>query len=246
MVGEFIRRITKILRDNSTVITTSLGVGGTVATAYLTGKASFKAAEVIQDEQRRLDREEKSHPLDTKEKAQLVWKLYIPAAVTGAATVVCIVGGARITSKKAAAAYSLLAVSDRAFSEYKDKVVEQLGPKKEKEIRDQIAQDRVNQTPVVIVGGHGTVLCFEMLTGRYFMCSVEQLKHAMNLVNNKINRENEATLADFYYVVGLENTTYSHTQGWTVDRLLDLSISSVMSPEDRPAVCFEYNYVKQL
>jgi hypothetical protein len=63
----------------------------------------------------------------TKEKAKVVWKLYIPAGLSGAITVGCIISATRINSKRAAAAYSSLSVSEKAFDEYREKVVERLG-----------------------------------------------------------------------------------------------------------------------
>jgi hypothetical protein len=45
------RRLLKFASDNSPAILTSAAVVGTITTAYLTGKASFKAADVIRDEE---------------------------------------------------------------------------------------------------------------------------------------------------------------------------------------------------
>jgi hypothetical protein len=215
----------------------------------LAATASFKAAYVIEREQRRLDKHEKSHPLDKKEKAKLIWQLYIPTTVSTVLTIGCIIGGARIGTKRAAAAYSLLTVSEQAFVEYKEKVVEQIGEKKEQKVRDEIAQDRVNQSSpqagVVIVSA-GQVLCYEMHTGRYFNCDMETIRKAQNTINAKLIREMEASLSDFYYLVGLPPTSYSSGTGWNSDKMLELSFSTVLSDDGRPCISFEYNYIKPL
>jgi hypothetical protein len=245
-LGILFRSFEKILRENSTTILTAIGASGVISTAYLASRASVKASHTIALEQKRLDLEDKSHPLDKKEKAKLVWKLYIPTVASGSIAVGCIIFSNKLGLKRTAAAYSLLSVSERAFVEYKEKVVEQLGEKKEKSIRDEIAKDRVANSPAVIIGGYGSVLCYEMHTGRYFNSSVEAIRAAVNTINAKINRENEAYLSDFYYIVGLPNTSYSHSTGWTSDRLLELYFSTQMAEDQRPAVTFEYNYVKPL
>jgi Family of unknown function (DUF6353) len=248
-IGDIANQVQKVLRDNSTVILTSLGVSGTLTTAYLAAKASFKASTIIEDEQRRLNRNEESHPLYTKEKLRIVWKLYIPAGVSGAVTIACIIGGARIGTKRTAAAYSLLTVSEKAFTEYQEKVVEQIGVKKEQAVRDGIAQDRVTQSPPsreLVVAGNGNVLCHEQYTGRYFSSDMETLRRAQNDINAKIIQHSEATLSDFYYLVGLPNTTHSSGIGWTSDKMMELRFSTVMSDDSRPCISFEYNYVKTL
>lgn len=248
-LSNIIRRTEKVLRANSPAILTSLGVSGTLTTAYLTARASFKAVRVIDLEQRRLDLNEKSHPLDNKEKAQLVWKLYIPPVLSSTITVACIIGGARIGTKRTAAAYSLLTVSEQAFVEYKEKVIEQIGERKEQKVRDEIAQDRVNQTSpqagVVIVSA-GQVLCHEMHTGRYFNCDIETMRKAQNTINAQLIREMDASLSDFYYLVGLPPTSYSSSTGWNSSKMLELNFSTVLSDDGRPCLSFEYNYIKPL
>lgn len=244
-LSDLIKRTERVLRNNSPTILSALGVSGTLTTTYLAIKASFKAVYVIDGEQKRLDREEKSHPLDNKEKAQLVWKLYIPTGVSVALTIGCIIGGAKMGTKKTAAAYSLLSVSEKAFSEYKDKVIEQIGDKKEQDIRDAIAQDRVNNNPEkgIVVVGPGNVLCYEMHTGRYFNCDMETLRKAENKINAKLIHEMDATLSDFYYMVRLPHTSYSSMSGWNADKMLELHFSTVLSDDGRPCLAFDYNYI---
>lgn len=238
-------RIEKILRDNSPTILTSLGVSGTITTAYLAGKASFEAVEALTIEQNRLDSYIKSHPLDRKEKIKHVWKIYIPTAVSGVFTIACIIGGTRVSTKRAAAAYSLLSVSEKAFTEYKEKIVEQLGVKKEQAVRDEIAQDRVTKNPqgMVIVGA-GNVLCYDMHSGRYFNSDMETLRKAQNEINAKMIRETSASLSDFYYMVGLPPTSYSDRSGWDSCKLLELKFSTVLSEDQRPCIAFDYNYIE--
>lgn len=244
-VTHLVKSLEKIVRVNSPTILTALGVSGTLTTAYLATKASFKAARVIDSEQERLDRNEKSHPMDNKEKSRLIWKLYIPTGISGVLTVGCIIAGTRIGMKRTAAAYSLLTVSEKAFSEYKEKVVEQIGAKKEQAVRDQIAQDRINKNPEqgVIVVESGTVMCYEMHTGRYFNCDMETLRRAQNTINAKMISEMDASLSDFYHLVRLPYTSYSSMSGWNSDKMLELQFSTVLSDDGRPCIAFDYNYV---
>jgi hypothetical protein len=224
------------LRKNSPTILVSFGVTGTVLTAYLAGKASFKAA----DELRGKD-------LDTKESIKEVFPLYIPAVISGVATIGFIVGANKISSKRAAAAYSVMAISERMFEEYKEKVVEKLGERKEQEIRDEIAQSRVqNNQPSSIVVGSGEVICCELGTGRYFKSDMETLRKAQNDINAKLVRELYVPLSEFYYMVGLSPTTYSWDVGWVSEKHMDLQFTTVLTEDSKPCLAFEYNYIKPI
>lgn len=240
-IRTLVKQAERLLRDNSAAILTTMSVSGTVTTAYLAAKASFRAAHIISEGERI-----NAGPVERKDVVKAVWKLYIPATVSGAVTIGCIVANTHINTRRTAVAYSLLNVSERAFAEYKDKVLEEIGPKKEQAVRDAIAQDKVTNNTSVVVAGSGSVLCFEGHTGRYFMSDMETLKKAVNTINAKLNREMEATLHDFQYLVGLPDTSYSWTVGWTSDRLMDLEFSTTISSDGKPCLVFEYNYLKQL
>src|SRR5689334_17721515 len=99
----------KFLSDNAPAILTSVGVVGVVATAYLSGKGSFKAADAIREEEsRRIMMTEP--PLDTKGKVKVAWTHFLPAVATSGLTIACVVCANRISVGRAAAmatAYSL-------------------------------------------------------------------------------------------------------------------------------------------
>lgn len=239
-MNKYATRLARTFKSNSSSICVGVGVSGVLVTSYFVGKASFIAAKDISEY------EELNGKLTKKEKIKLVWKNYIPAATSGILTTTLIISGAKLESKKTATAYSLLSISEKAFIEYKDKVVEQIGSKKEQGLRDQIAQDRVTKTNTVIVSDTGNVLCYEMHTGRYFNSDIESIKKAQNTVNSQMIRSDEATLNDFYYLLGLPQTSYSGMTGWTSDKMLDITFSAVMAEDGRPCIAFEYNYIKSL
>lgn len=242
---EIVKNVEKLVRDNSTVILTAVGVSGTISTAYLAGKASYRAAIVLEHKQRTDDM-----AMTPKEKAKHVWRLYIPAALSGVTTVACIVSSNRIGTRKTAAAYSLLTVSEKAFEEYKEKVIETVGVRKEQNVRDTIAQDKVTNNPVannqVIITQGGNVLCCELFTGRYFRSDMETLRRAENEINARILREMYANLSDFYSIIGLPYTSNSCDIGWNSDRLMKLKFSTVLSEDGNPCIAFDYDHTKPL
>lgn len=248
-LSELVDRTVSLVKSNTPEILTALGIGGLVGTAVLTGKASMAAARTIDREQYRLDHDKVPHELEPKEKIKLVWKLYIPPAIAGAASIACIIGGAKSSGRRTAAAVAAYSLTEKAFTEYKEKVLEQIGENKEQKIRDAIAQDQVTNNPpskeVIIVGG-GQVLCCELLTHRYFRSDMETLRKAQNDINALINGQYYVTLSEFYDIIGLPYTSISSNIGWDSDKLMELDFSTVISEDGEPCLAFDYNYTKPL
>lgn len=237
----------KAVKSNAPEILTALGVSGVITTSYLTGKAAYEASRLINESESQ--RGAYNDPKERfKERFKSTWTLYIPAGVSGCLTVGCIVGAYRGSNRRTAAAVTAYSLTERAFTEYREKVVEQIGKGKEQKLRDELSQDSVAKNPprdVVMVGG-GHVLCYEQYTGRYFLSDMETLQKALNAINYKIVHQFYVSLEEFYDLIGLENTTNSSNLGWDSDRLLELEFSTVLSSDGRPCLAFKYSYLKPL
>ncbi|QBZ73594.1 hypothetical protein SEA_ROSAASANTEWAA_30 [Streptomyces phage RosaAsantewaa] len=240
----FFKRAGKVAADNSPAILTAIGVTGTLTTAYLVGKASFKAAEVLAQEQASRDEEPESQPLELQDKIELTWKLYVPSAGIAALTVLSIVGANHIGSRRAAALASAYQISEKAFAEYKRKVIDKMGEKKEQAVRAEVAQDRVNANPVsqstLIVTKGGNTRCLDLWTNRYFTSDVESIRKAQNDINQKIINENYASLTDFWDLLGIPATTESSEIGWTTDELLDVNIDAAIGEDNEPVITMAF------
>ncbi len=240
------KRLERAAVDNSPSLLTGLAVVGTVATAYLTGKATIKAVQLIENEQRRMDKLETSHPMESLEMVKLVWTEYIPPVLACGFTIGCIIGAHTIGSRRAAAVAAAYSLSEKAYNEYRDKVVERMGDKKEQRVRDEIAQDQVDRNPVstkeVIITGNGDVMCYESLTGRYFMSNVEAIRKAENTINKQVLDSDYASLSEFFDLIGLPATEISEEIGWNTERMLEVKFSTTMSEDGKPCISVSYAY----
>jgi hypothetical protein len=239
--------IGKTLKQHSPVILSTMAGLGVVTTAYLTGRASYEAALVI----REVERKTRTNPDPKerlKERTKLVWKLYIPSGISAISTIACIAGANRAGLGKTLAAQTALAVTERAYSEYRDKVVEELGPRKDQAIHDKVVGDRVKKDPPSqsIISGPGNVLCCELFTGRYFTSDMETMRKAQNELNAKLLKHDYANLDDFYYIIGLQPTSTSNNIGWKSSKLMELEMTAALTEDGRPCLCFEYNYTTLL
>ncbi|MCA9367081.1 hypothetical protein KC887_02310 [Candidatus Kaiserbacteria bacterium] len=236
------------LSANSPTILAGIAITGVVTTAYLAARAAVEGAEIIREDESRAgtaqDNKEK-----LKERAKLTWKLYIPAGVSAGVTIGCIVGSTRISNRRLAAAQAAFALTERAWSEYREKVIEEVGKQKEQKIRDELAQEHVNRISPAsssVVVASGDVLCCELYTDRFFTCSAEELRRAVNEVNYRLNQHDTVSLDDWYNLIGLNQTQHSGDLGWSSDKLMDLVFTTVLTPDEKPCLAFEYNYVKPI
>lgn len=248
------KKTQKLLIDNSPTILTMIGVTGTLATAYLTGKASFRAAELLRLEEQEISNREwrpgqtEPHPgLTGKEKFELLWKLYIPAASMAFMTCASIVAADRIGTRRAAALAAAYSLSERAYVEYVEKVEKTLGKNKAEKVRAEIAQDRVNDKPPsnseVIVTGEGDTLCYMKYTGRYFRSNMETIKAAQNRVNWLVNNNGYASLNDFHDWLSLDHTDVGEEVGWNSDELMDCTFPTTLTPQNVPCLVVDFSVV---
>lgn len=244
-VINILHTIGKTISNNSPTILSGIAVTTSIATAILASKASFSASDAIREEQ--VNRElSKPNPTEMtlREKVELVWPYYVPAVVTGTATVVCVISANRIGTRRAAAMAAAYTMSREAFAEYKDKVVEKIGEAKEQKVRDEIAQDQINRNPVksneLYITETGESLCYDSITGRYFTSSVEKMRQAENTINRQIIHDMSASTSDFYSLIGLPTTPYSGEIGWNNDTPLNLRFSAVLAEDGRPCVSLDY------
>lgn len=227
---------------HSPEILTGIGIAGMVTTTVLAVRATPKALELL-EEKKNEDWVDELSPLEVVKTA---WKPYVPAAVTGIASVACLIGASSVNAKRNAALATAYKLSETALTEYREKVIETIGEKKEKTVRDKVAEERVKKNPVskseVIVTNNGTTLCFDPISARYFKSSIDKIKRAENELNKQMLHDisGYVSLNEFYDELGLDHTSVGDDLGWNVDRLIDISFSSQLNDNGEPSVVLDY------
>lgn len=230
-----------VIQKYSPEILTGIGIAGMITTTVLAVKATPKALMLI--EEKKLDTNtDKLHPVDI---VKTTWPCYIPPVVTGVMSIGCLIGASSVNIRRNAAIATAYALSETTLKEYRDKVVETIGEKKEIEVRDAIAKDKVDRHPVnpneVIVTNAGDSLCFEPLSGRYFRSNVDKVKRAQNELNNMLLKNIHASLNDFYYEIGLDDTKTGDMLGWDiqVSGMTDIRFSTQMA-NNEPCLVIDF------
>lgn len=209
---------------HSPEILTGIGIAGMVTTTVLAVKATPKALELIGQRKYELETD-KLTPIET---VKVAWKPYIPAAVTGVASVACLIGASSVNARRNAALATAYQLSTTALAEYKEQVVETIGEKKEEVIREKVSQKQLDKTPVtsseVIMTGNGTSLCLDPLSKRYFECDIEVIRKAEITLNKQMQQSmcGSVSLNEFYDEIGLDRIDIGDDLGWNTNHLIDL------------------------
>lgn len=232
----------QFVSKRSPEILTGIGIAGMISTTVLAVKATPKAMELIEVKKQ----EEWLDELSPVEMVKVAWKPYIPAIVTCVTSTACLIGASSVSAKRNAALATAYKLSETALAEYREKVIETIGEKKERTVRDKVAEERVKKNPVskneVIVTGNGKTLCFDPISGRYFMCSIETIKRAENTLNKQMLHDisGYVSLNEFYDELGLDHTSVGDDLGWNTDQLIDIDFSSQLNDNGEPSVVLDY------
>lgn len=242
-----VRKICKNLKTatvkHSPEILTGIGIAGMITTTIMAVKATPKALRLLEDEKNRQNVDE-LEPVDV---VKTTWKYYVPAAVTGTISVACLIGASSVNAKRNAALTAAYTLSESTLRDYQKKVVETIGEKKEQTVRDAVAKERLEKSPVenteVIITAKGETLCFDVVSGRYFKSDIDKLKRAANELNRRMRDEMFISLNDFYYEIGLEQVKLGDDLGWNIeDGYIDLYFSSQLATDGTPCLVVDYGY----
>ena len=233
--------VVNTISDKSPEILIGFGLAGMLTSTVLAVKATPKALDILEREDRELSK---------VDKVKLTWKCYAPAAVGYCVSAACIIGANSVNAKRNAVLAGAYKLSETALLEYRDKVTEVLGEEKEKEIRDAIAEDRVNKTErkgEVIIAGKGDTLCYDMHSGRYFKSNMDEIKRKLNEINYKLMQDNILSVNDFYDQIGLDPISTGYDFGWLVDDgLIRLYFTSTLTEDGQPCLAVHFDNMPRM
>lgn len=231
---------------HSPEILIGIGIAGMATSTIMAVRATPKALDILKEieEAHKDDEDKKAKTVDIVKK---VGPVYAPSAVVCLVSAGCIIGGARVGTKRSAAWATAYTLSENAMRDYQAKVIETFGEKKEQAVRDDIAKDKIKNDPVtnkevIITSGNNNTLCYDMISGRYFMSDIETLRRVENKLNKRLISEMFISLNEYYYEAGLRCTEQGDNLGFNIDDgLIDLEFSAQIADDGRPCICVSFH-----
>lgn len=230
--------------EHSPEILIGIGIAGMVTGTVLAVRSTPKAIELLEKRKKKLD----SEKIPVGDIVKTTWKCYIPTIVVTSLSIACIIFADRQHVKRTVALSTACSLSETAFQTYKAKVIETIGEKKEKSIRDDIAKDEICRNPVgkkeiiVVSNATGDTLCFDTISARYFKSDIEKIRKIEAQLNRDLYSDMFVSLNDFYYALGLSPSSIGDDIGWNVDNgPINLEFSSQLSENDVPCLVINSN-----
>lgn len=226
----------EILFGTSIVTTVSAVVAAAVG-GYKSGQAVMKA------EHPSYDWDQTDVKLDVKEKIQLTWLNYLPAAgltagALGSTTGLHIV---HVKEKKAIAAAALMAVEEVReqaqdyISDIQKAVDDNVDEDTRKKIDDETARNYVSRQ----VDADQLYLVKDEFTGRTFYGTENKIQNAINEVNSLLNNR-DVELNTFYVWAGIPEIQDGDEYGWNNRDFVTISWEDTHLDDGRPVRAFTF------
>lgn len=210
-------------KSNSSSILTGFAITGVITTGIFAGKASIKAEKVLEgiaDED-----------LDRKERLKTVAPIFMPAIISGFATIMCICATHSIDTQKQMALMSAYSLSEHAMKSME----ETLSDKKLKQVKETIFEEDVKKNPpkqeAMYDTGKGKTKFRDGIFGGDFIADIEFVKAVFNKYNKMLNDGDIVYVNDLRWDLGLPQTEMGSILGWDCGQL-DEMLTSVILERD--------------
>lgn len=241
-----------LAKKNSPGLLFGVGVVSMVGSTVLACRATLKLEEVVEKAQtdlntaRTLEHREYSDHDRQKDTAIIytravvgVARLYAPAFLLGAAGVACLTKSHNILNERNLALTAAYAAVDRAFNEYRGRVVEKYGEDQDREFRFateevEIIDDRGRQSTVLMPGPDSASMYARFFDEYSPNWSKEPeynllfLRCQQNYANDLLRSRGHIFLNEAYDLLGLERSRAGAVVGWVVheggDNYIDFGI----------------------
>lgn len=195
---------------------------------------------------------EEMKPETNLEKIKVAGKHYIPAVIMEAFALGCIFSSHKITLGRAAVISTLYTTSEEKLKEYQEKVIEKIGPKKEEQIRDEIAVARENKAyeqnpPILARPTDGMYPTFDTYTGQHFWATSAILDKAENMICEQLRGDCYVSVNEFYLTltdcgaIGLHEAEAGKEIGWESNRPPKIHYSYEKRPDGSPYIMLTYD-----
>lgn len=241
------KTVGKFLSKNSPTILTGLGIAGMFGSVAMTVKATPKVQQLLEERREELGMDDLSGKEILKTATPVCW----PIAAVMLSSTTCLIFANSVNLRRNAALATAYQLSERAFKDYQDQVIEEIGEKKASAIKDKIAQKHVEDDPPipsnVIITGNGDYLCRDEISGRYFRSNIEKIRQAVNKFNKRFITDNVMCLNDFYDELDLPHIDIGYGTGWVLEKmddLLEVHFTSALADIDgHKEPCLVLNYM---
>ena len=244
----------KLIVKHAPTILTAIGTIGVGVSVFLTAK---KAPEAKEELDKVREEWEDIPDKENRNKADYIFRL-IRVGAKHYWMIMLLVGGSvtcfwlanRVSIRRLTSALTAAGLSAKAKEELENKIKEIDGDKHLKKLRDEIDADTIKNNPPqqgqIYDTNLGMHLCYEPITGRYFYSNIENIKQAVLMIRDYLQKDGYVSINDWFYALKLDSTEAGRYLCWTANNIDDIndfeiSFSSQLTHENVPVLVIQYN-----
>ena len=215
----------KFIEKHSSAILTGISIIGVGVTTGLTIRSTIKAVKIVEKEKQDktifktiyADNKPYQAPIvpkfDKKDIFLITWKEYIPVAISGLSTILCIIGIHNLNRRTQASLISAYALLDNTYKEYRKKIQEAY-PDDPKVINfeHEIIKSKFDKNMEL---DKDKQLFFDYQSMRYFESTLKEVKEAEQHLNDCLAEDGYVCLNEMYDFLELPKTPYGWQLGWS-------------------------------
>lgn len=253
-IASGLRNLGNVAARNAPNLLTGFSIVGVGCTTVLTAWGTIRAYQTVQEKEEAMveewlvmnkDEGEEPPKLTKKDVFLLSWRPLTPAALSFLLTIITIILARRASLAQTNAALALASVYSQACADLKYEIRETLGEKKAKELQDKIAQNYIDNvhptTSLMVTDEEAMVLCYEKPFNHEFKSSYEDIRAAVNTINEMFQTDVWVSLNEFYYILGIEPIQLGYDLGWARDNgYLAVDFSAGVNKQHKPCLVIDF------
>ena len=208
-------KLQKLTKASPTILS-CLAAAGVIGTAILAARSTPKALwKIREDSKEKHDGDPNAYT--AVEAVRSAWICYIPAAITGTATIVCIFGANVLNRQQQASLASAYALLNDSYQNYKSKLKELYGDEAHQKIVDAIAVEKAGNVYISapnLVGSSSLTLdepnpedirlFYDSFSNRYFESTLVNVMNAEYHLNRNYALGYGVCINDLYRFLGID------------------------------------------
>lgn len=199
-------------------IAAGVGIGLALIAGVRAVQKTPEAVKRIEEKKEELKKDE----LTVMETVEATWKCYLPSIIIFILACLLIIGGQKISTRRAVAAATACSLYENQLQQYENAAREVVGEKKAEEIRTQMARNEVNSRPPlneddIVRTGYGNALFYDKLSMRYLWSDPMYVDKVIQNLNFRLLNEMYISLYDYQQAMGLPAPSPGKLICWKVD-----------------------------
>lgn len=194
-----------IVRKDKQFILNFASVVGVGLTMFSAIKDTTKACKMVDDD------------MTLQEKIKKTWKCFIPSGIIATSTIMCIIYSDKVTMNEKIALLNTLTSIQNNYKNVRESIDQQCDPKTREQILKNTIRKKVPKD--MYIERTEEKLWYDEYRGDFFISTIDNVLKAEYLFNKQLSIVGEASLNDFYKMIGISKIDCGKHLGWSVNNI---------------------------